>query len=350
MIIMSTVLTKITAVFSAISVFFSGFAVNAAELFCHDEGLIAKVCYLEFQSKAQKEFAIPAIDSGAVPQGICYCDELGRVLICGYEDSGEASKIFIVNPDSGECEKTLSVSSEDGEPYTGHAGGIAAFEGNVWLSSGSYARRIPVSVLASAQNGEAVSIVDKFNTGTRASYINCSNGILWVGEYHKKGDDYVTADEHHVKNADGDEFCAWTLGYALTAGSEKGFEYNGESKEPVAPDYILATESMCQGFTQLENGSFVTSISGSVLNSEINTYKNVLEAPADMLIEQGESKIPLWFLDGAAKTDSLTALPRSEGLDCLPDGRMLVLFESGCVRLKTSQLVFTQSVWSVDMK
>ena len=141
---------------------------------------------------------------------------------------------------------------------------------------------------------------------------------------------------------------AWTCGYILESGYETGFEYDGTSKEIVAPDYILATESMCQGFMQLSDGRFVTSTSGSLVKSEINTFENVLNNEADTTVTVSGKETKLWFLDSATMVSSLNALPRSEGIDNYND-KTLVLYESGCKKMFAAQLVRTEFVWSVTL-
>lgn len=321
---------------------------NLVKFICSDENLSAKLIFSEYYSQSEKFCGIPGLDTSFVPQGMCVSEYLDRILICGYMEDGSASRIYLVDPENGSNEKYVSLSNPDGEDYTGHCGGVAAFEKTAWVVSGKYARRISLDALKAAENGDTVSIIDMFNTGTRASYANCSNGILWVGEYHKDGDSYVTDESHHLTSPSGEEMAAWTVGYKLESGNPTGFDYDGQSKEIVTPDIILATESMCQGFTQLADGRFVTSISGSMLNSKINTYENVLEADCDDTVTFNGEDVEIRFLDSTKQLSSVSALPRSEGIE-MYCGKLLVLYESGCEKMLASQIVRTESVWAMDI-
>ncbi len=345
---MAEILSKITAFFMSIITTISLLPINFVKAITSDENFSAKLIFSEYYNKSEKFCDIPGLDTEFVPQGLCYSEYLDRVLICGYMEDGTASKLYVINPENGECEKYVNLISVDGEAYTGHCGGVAAFEKNAWVVSGKYARRLSLDTLNNTDNNASLQFIDSFNSGTRASYINCSNGILWVGEYHKNGDTYVTDDTHHLTSPNGEQMSAWTCGYKLESGNEQGFTYDGTSKKIVTPDYILETESMCQGFTQLPNGKFVTSISGKITKSELNTYENVLENEADATIEVSGNNVNVWFLDSTKMVSSLNGLPRSEGIDYY-NGKLLVLYESGCKKMLATQIVRTESVWSIDI-
>lgn len=345
---MIEIFSKITAFFMSVITAISVLPVNLVKNITSDTGLIEKIGFSAYNEKAEKFCENPDTDSDFVPQGLAYSDYLDKILVCGYMNTAGNSRIYMVDPESGKTEKYVSLIEVDGDDYTGHCGGIATFHGNAWVVSGKYARRLSLDTLKDAENEASVQFIDQFNTGTRASYANCSNGILWIGEYHKKGDDYVTEDSHHLTSPNGEEMAAWTCGYILDSSNPQGFTYNGKSKDIVAPDFILETESMCQGFTQLPDGRFVTSISGKITKSELNFYKNVLDGEADGTVEVAGKDVKLYFLDSATKVDSLKALPRSEGVD-MYDGKLLVLYESGCRKMLAAQVVRTDYIWSVNV-
>ena len=345
---MSAILTRITAFFMSIVTSISLLPINLVKTITSDEGLVAKVAFSAYNERAEKFCENPDTDSDFVPQGLAYSDYLDRILVCGYMNTEGNSRVYVINPISREVEKFVSLVEVDGDAYTGHCGGIATFEGNAWVVSGKYARRLSLDTLMSAENEAYVQFVDEFNTGTRASYANCTNGILWIGEYHKNGDDYVTEDSHHLTSPDGETMCAWTCGYILDVSNPQGFTYDGSSRAIVAPDFILETESMCQGFTQLPDGRFVTSISGKITKSELNFYENVLDGESDATVAVSGKDVPLYFLDSTAKVDSLNAIPRSEGIDVY-GGNLLVLYESGCRKMLATQIVRTDYIWSVEV-
>lgn len=345
---MAEIFTRITAFFMSVVTAISLLPVNLVKTVTRDSGMIEKIAFSAYNKEAEKFCENPDTDTDFVPQGLAYSEYLDKVLICGYMNTEGNSGIYVIDPESGETEKYVSLIEVNGEAYTGHCGGIATYMNNAWVVSGKYARRLSLDTLRDAENEASVQFIDRFNTGTRASYANCSNGILWIGEYHKDGEDYVTEDSHHLTSPNGEKMHAWTCGYVLDSSNPQGFTYNGKSKDIVAPDFILETESMCQGFTQLPDGRFVTSISGKATKSELNFYKNVLDGEADTSVRIADKDIDVYFLDSTAKVDSLKALPRSEGID-MYNGKLLVLYESGCRKMLAAQIVRTDHVWSVNV-
>lgn len=346
--LIASIFNKVVSLLLSLVTVIAMLPTNIVKFVTRDTSLTAKLIYSEFYKKSEKFCDIPGLDTSFVPQGLCYSDYLDKVLVCGYMNDGGASRIYVINPKSGETEKYVDLISVDGTEYTGHCGGIASFEENAWVVSGSYARRLSLDVLTMTDNEGDVQFIDRFNSGTRASYINCSNGVLWVGEYHKKGDSYVTDDSHHLTSPNGEEMAAWTCGYKLESGNSQGFTYDGTSKKVVVPDYILETESMCQGFAQLPDGRFVTSISGQITKSELNTFENVLENPHDDTVTVSGNEVKLWYLDSTKMVSSLKSLPRSEGVDNY-NGKLLVLYESGAQKMLATQIARTESIWSVDI-
>lgn len=344
---MTGIFNKISAIFLSIIAAITMLPANLVNFVTGDTGFIATTFFKQYNELSEKFCEIPDLDTDFVPQGLAYSEYMDRILVCGYMNKGGASRIYVVNPENGEEEKYVTLLNVDSSEYTGHCGGIATFEGNAWVVSGKYARRLPLDTLKSAENGSSVQFVDSFNSGTRASFVNCSDGILWVGEYHKNGDTYKTEESHHLTSPGGEKMFAWTCGYILESGNPTGFDYDGKSKEVVVPDYILATESMCQGFAQLPDGRFVTSISGQFTKSELNAYKNVLEIPAEGTVTVSGKEVGIRFLDNSKMVSSVKALPRSEGIDNY-NGKLLVLYESGAKKMFASQIVATNYVWSTD--
>ncbi len=313
-----------------------------------------KIIYSEYVSNSEKFCEIPGLDTKFVPQGLDYCEYLDKVIICGYMDKDKddktnaPSRIYVINPESRTTEKYVTLTNVDGSEYIGHCGGIASFEKNAWVVSNKYAYRLSLDKLKNAEDQTSIQFEDKFNSGTRASYISCSDGILWIGEYHRKWSQYKTDKKHRLTSPNGEKMYAWTCGYILKSGHTKGFDYDGTSKKIVAPDYILETESMCQGFTQLPDGRFVTSISGKIFKSELNIYENVLKSKEDKIIKVSGKNVKLWFLDSSKMISSLKALPNSEGIDYYHD-ELLVVYESASKKMKLRHINGTKYIWSVQV-
>ena len=76
--------------------------------------------YGDFYSKAEKEFYIPGLMDGFVPQGFDYVEEEKVFLMCGYMTSG-ASRIYVIDKD-GDHHYYVELLDGIGNKYTGHTG------------------------------------------------------------------------------------------------------------------------------------------------------------------------------------------------------------------------------------
>ena len=119
---MPLIFTKITAFFMSLVTAISLLPINLVKTVTSDDGLIAKIGFSAYNQKAEKLFENPDTDTDFVPQGLAYSDYLGKVLICGYMNTEGNSRIYVVDPVSGETEKYVSLIEVDGDDYTGHCG------------------------------------------------------------------------------------------------------------------------------------------------------------------------------------------------------------------------------------
>ena len=85
--------------------------------------------------KAKKEFLIPGLDDGFVPQGIVYLSCYKKFLISGYMQDHSLSRVYVVSSQTGEAEKFVTFVLPSGVGYFGHAGGIAGNCNDCYLSS-----------------------------------------------------------------------------------------------------------------------------------------------------------------------------------------------------------------------
>lgn len=72
--------------------------VALALLFIAGYNIYQKISYREFNKVSEKEFKIPGLSDGFVPQGITWVENDGKegmYLVCGYMSDGSASRIYI---------------------------------------------------------------------------------------------------------------------------------------------------------------------------------------------------------------------------------------------------------------
>ncbi|MBQ2774762.1 MAG: hypothetical protein IJF40_02570 [Clostridia bacterium] len=289
------------------------------------------------------EFKVPALDKGFIPQGMCYVSTLDSFAICGYTDDGTASILNIVDKDGNA--KTFRLKNIGGSDYKGHAGGCASDGKNLFITSGKYAHRLRVSDIAAAKDGDTLRFVDKFNTGTNASFAFCDDDMLWVGEFMTNDGNYTTDESHHIRISLFEKSKAWCVGFKIDDNFENSIGYKASSSDIVTPDCIVTIPNKVQGFARLPDGSFALSISyGRQLDSKLKFYPNVMKDEADRYVEINSEKVPVWHLSSKRMTRVQTMPTMMQGID-VEDGRMYLLFES-CANKYSNAVRIVDEVWS----
>jgi hypothetical protein len=292
---------------------------------------ISAQSYPDFFAVGSPAFMIPGLKEDLVPQGMCAIPSENVVVVSYYLESKQNSMLAVVDTSSGKMIKAVKLVNEDGTPYTGHAGGLAASNQNLWVVTGGDAQRIQISDLMKAEPMAEVRFVDRFRTCTRASLANCIDGVLWVGDFYTAGGDYETDEAHHMTAPDGNKNYAWIAGYKLDSTTENELNPANytNSSTPAVPDFILSVPDKIQGFTRLKSGEFVLSESyGRKNDSHILIHKDVLKSEANIKAEINGIKVPLWFLDSNTQVKSITAPPMAESIENV-NNQIYVLFESG---------------------
>ena len=98
--------------------------------------LFTPLVFRDFFGNARKEYRIPGLGDGLVPQGYAYVADREVYLQCGYMADGvSASRIYVTDAKNTDDTRFVELYTLDGTPYTGHTGGITAAGGFVWLAN-----------------------------------------------------------------------------------------------------------------------------------------------------------------------------------------------------------------------
>ncbi|MDE6868225.1 MAG: hypothetical protein K2J83_03675 [Clostridia bacterium] len=283
--------------------------------------------YESFAKSFSKEFAIPGLDEGAVPQGMGNCefaydlkDEDGVIIskkqqyffISAYMVDKSPSRIYVTGAVTGYV-GYVTMKNLDGTDYTGHCGGIAA-NGNgstVWVTGentvyvaksslyegNEYAytvQEILDKALGKVTDGDgntdrAIHFTSAFDANCSASFCyyyddpnsgSLSADKLYVGEFYRKGN-YKTDESHHLTTPKGYKNHAFMYEYQVSSDStaEYGLStLNSTNYATVDNDVpriykIYSIPELVQGVA-VAGSNIVLSQSYGLANSEITLYDN----------------------------------------------------------------------------
>ena len=230
----------------------------------------------------KKEFAIPGLDEGAVPQGMGtytssyeITDESGTTtshtqqyfFISAYMADGSPSRLYVVGAETGYV-GYVTMKNLDGSDFYGHCGGVATNGYTLWVTGESNVYVAKASEAYSKANKNVTrEIVDKaariklgstdsdedydFSVKFTASFkANCNASFcyyyddpkyssvtydrLYIGEFYRKGN-YETDASHRIKTPSGYKNTAFMYEYNVTSSSSN--------------DYGLTTISQDTGLT-----------------------------------------------------------------------------------------------------
>lgn len=285
------------------------------------------IVYSDFYSSAEAVVTIPGTKEGFVPQGLAYSEDADVYLICGYMQDKSASRIYLVTPE-GES-KELRLLKENGDKYTGHAGGISCNGNNVYMSNNGKILYVSLTALLDAEDLQSVKFEGSFSVPCSASFTFCDDNMLYVGEFFHDG--YDTDDSHIIPLDNGGSNQAFVFGYSLDEKGEFGV------KDINKPEIIYSVRNKVQGFAVTEEGKIALSTSYGLADSYLYIYNP--PAAAQTYYLDGEA-IPLYILDDGCLTDTVKMPFMSEDLDVV-NGDIIISFESYAPKYGGGMLPFS---------
>ena len=320
---------------------------------CSNKKLSAS--YNEYYAYGAADFVIPGLNQKMVPQGIDYCAKYDWMFISAYsETSGKATMLFVIDMSTKKLIKEISLKTTSGNTYSGHAGGVAITEKNVYISNSGHLYRIPLSSIVSASASSSVAFSESIPVPVRASFCNYSGGVLWVGDF-EYGTSYTTESYRHMGNRDGETYKAWSVGYKLDQSTANELKASSVSSSYAyaTPDYILSIRSKVQGMAVLNDATIALSCSyGRTNNSTLYLYNNPLKETPHGTFTANGTKVPVWYLDNKQGYEYMTAPPMLEGVAVRND--MLYVLSEGAAnsyRNGSSSKTYNpiDSVWKVNL-
>ena len=274
--------------------------------------------YNEFYDYANDVCKNPGLNEGFIPQGIAVSDKEDLILTSGYMNDKSASRIYITNTKN---EARYIKLLKNNEAFTGHVGGIALSNEDVYLSNGKRVYKIALNDLLNANN--SIEIGEGVKVNNNASFIFADDNYVYVGEFHDGGK-YKT--NHEIATSDGMNYAICTM-----------YDKNDLSK----PLRIYSITNNVQGFCVTKNGTIVLSTSMGITSSKYYIYES------DKIKQTGEYEdVPLYILDDYSNIISGPAM--SEDLSYAND-KVYCLTESACDKYIYGKFFFAYEIYTLDI-
>lgn len=276
----------------------------------------------EYYSNSEKSFIIPGLSDGMIVQGLAYNSNTEEFLVTGYRIDGNASQLSIVDKTTEKEIKRLNLSTEAGEPFTSHVGGLSIYGNNVYIAADDGIAVFSYESIANAENGASVKSEITFSTSTEndtlgVAFVHVEGNSLYLGEFYRD-QNYSTLDSHKYKTEAGDNNTALIIEYPLSEDAKYGL---GESPEIAR---AFSVTDLVQGMCFDDDGRFYLSTSYGPAFSHIYVY-DVSDAEGEITVL--EQTVPLYVLDSSNMCLDIKAPPMSEEI-VITDGKLYTMCES----------------------
>ncbi|MBR5344849.1 MAG: hypothetical protein IK127_03400 [Clostridia bacterium] len=299
----------------------------------------------EYYNASEAAFAIPGLSEGFVPQGLTYDEEADAYLVGGYMKAKDAaSPVYTVDKKTGELKAHASLANADGSAFTGHAGGLAVWDCNVYVAGSGCVYLFDRDEILTAKDGTQVQCLGQIDTPLTAddalgiAWVNISTDggdtLMTVGEFYKDPE-YPTPESHKFSSPSGERLQALAVTYRLS-----------EDGGSLTPLKAYALPDLVQGFADY-NGKIWLSTSWGTGFSHIYTYEEE-SLEAFRSIDVNGTTVPLFALDSAARTADYKIAPMAEEI-VFTDGKLLTMCESASRKYYFGLLTGAQWCYATDL-
>ena len=304
--------------------------------------LFLGIRYSDFYRNSVSVGDVAGLEDGLVQQGLDYIEECGVLLTSGYMKDGSASRIY-VNVNGKEFHTALL--KENGEEYTGHAGGIAHFANYLYVSSSTGVEVFSLTdILEGKESTRRLGSVALMNN---TSWLTVYDGRLYAGSFAEVGDEVTRygAEEQYIienPNLPGDVNCSVISIYDL---SEDGGSYGIMN---AAPAGVISSTSNVQGGTFDGEGNLILSTSWGAKSSRFYVYAKSFIGTADGTMNVGGTAVPLYFLGEDSLTRTIVAPPMAEEIVVIED-RLYIMNESASRKYLFGNFMGGRELYAYDL-
>lgn len=295
------------------------------------------IVFFSFYKNADKEFKIPGLWDGAVPQGFEYIEESDTFLYTGYQKDKVSPSVVYIMPDKGEGEaRAVELFNLDGSAYTGHVGGITIYGGTTFIATSGGMDIFNTDDILD-NDGKATK-VGKLKLDFDVAFCEVHDGKLYAGNFYRAVD-YETPEKHHLTTPCGDKNTAVIYEYELDPISEL--------PKNVAPSLVYSITDAIQGLAFDNEGRMILSTSWGLSKSHLYVY----EKPAQIFEDAYETeglKTDLCYLDSDTLVKDIVAPPMAEELVYL-DGKVYIMNESASMKYLFGKLTGGQYCYAYEL-
>ena len=277
--------------------------------------------YREYYSIRSNICANPGLKDGFVCQGIAASEENDLILVSGYMKDHSASRIYAA--DSDDCSHYVDLKQGE-QDFTGHAGGIATANGQIYIASDNKIFTVALSDVVLAQSGDTVDIGEGIAVNNEASFVYTDDTYLYVGEFHDGGK--YNIEGHEYETAEGTHYAICSV-YSLD--------------DLTIPVKIYSIRNKVQGICFAPDGTVVMSTSYGLKDSVYYVYDQSEATDSGKTLDGA----PLYYLDQLKKEVKGPAM--SEGLD-YRDGKVITLTESASNKYLFGKLFGANKIVGLD--
>lgn len=278
------------------------------------------IVFADFYSRADKEFKIPGLWTGSVPQGFEYMEEIELFMYTGYQKDEVSPSVVYLMPEDGEGEaRKVELFNKDGSNYTEHVGGITVYEGYVYICATKNSLDIfELSDVLDSDN--KATKIDTLEVGFDVAFCEVRGDKLYAGNFYRAVD-YETPENHHITTPTGDKNTAVIYQYSLDF--ETGYV------KSTHPEKVYSITDAIQGMTFTDDGRIILSTSWGLTKSHIYVYDESLADTAEF--DYNGKKLPLTYLDSKCLVQDIVAPPMAEEI-VYDDGDVYILTEAASMK------------------
>lgn len=278
----------------------------------------------DFYDYSKKEFMIPGLFEGFVPQGMDYDEGKNAFIISGYHSDGNKSMIYVVNSDK--TVKKLYLKNSKGIDCIDHLGGVTIYKDYLLLSGGNgasteeqYIFTLKLEDIYQKEEEDYVTSLRESPVYVGTAFVNAVGDTLYVGEYNNDESSIYNVRKTTNRTWMPDDCKAIMLEYNL----------NPDGTIGMSPIKAYAIPDNVQGMTFVDEGMVAFSESYGINPSWIEVFEMPSISEKEVVLDG--IHIPLYYFKEELLNNKIKTSPMLEAI-VYYNGRIYTLNESSSKR------------------